>query len=164
MWLLFKKISSEFITNNFSITEFGEFRTNLIEKRLKRISEFLFSIFLLLVSSPIIVISAIFIKFEDGGPVFYSQVRTGLMGKQFSIFKLRTMRTNAEREGIQWSKSTDKRITRVGSILRKLRIDELPQLICVITGDMSLIGPRPERPLFDEQLSKEIPFIIFAIL
>jgi len=93
---------------------------------------------------------------EDRGPIIYSQKRNGFGGKVFTIYKLRSMKTNAEKEGIQWSSKNDKRVTIIGFWLRKTRIDELPQLFSVLKGDMSLIGPRPERPEFDAMLSKEI--------
>ena len=93
---------------------------------------------------------------EDGGPIFYSQIRTGEKGKLFKITKLRTMNINAEKNGAQWSQTNDKRITKIGKLIRITRVDELPQLISVIKGEMSLIGPRPERPEIDKFLKKEI--------
>ena len=113
---------------------------------------------LLILASPLILVSALLIRLSDQGPVFYSQIRTGLDGNPFRIWKLRTMRTDAEHQGAQWSSRSDPRITNVGSLLRITRLDELPQLWCVLTGSMSLIGPRPERPEFDQQLSHKIPF------
>ena len=97
------------------------------------------------------------IKLEDNGPVIYSQKRSGFGGKTFTIYKLRSMKLNAEKDGVKWSTKNDKRITRIGSILRKSRLDELPQLLSVIKGDMSLIGPRPERPEIDDLLITKIP-------
>tara|TARA_Y100000813_G_C24130932_1_gene337484 strand:+ start:80 stop:583 length:504 start_codon:yes stop_codon:yes gene_type:complete len=94
---------------------------------------------------------------EDGGPIFYSQIRNGFEGSQFKIIKLRTMITNAEKNGAQWAEKSDDRITKIGFILRKLRIDELPQLVLVLSGSMSLIGPRPERPKIDEMLRNYLP-------
>ena len=107
--------------------------------------------------SPLILISALLIKIEENGPILYSQKRTGFAGKVFTIYKLRSMKNNAEKDGFKWSSKNDKRITKIGFWLRRTRLDELPQLLSVIKGDMSLIGPRPERPEFDEILSKEIP-------
>jgi lipopolysaccharide/colanic/teichoic acid biosynthesis glycosyltransferase len=98
------------------------------------------------------------IYLEDKGPIFYNQTRTGLNGKIIKIIKFRSMHVDAEIEGIQWSKNNDKRITRIGRILRALRIDELPQLFCVLLGSMSLIGPRPERPEIEKKLFKKIPY------
>jgi lipopolysaccharide/colanic/teichoic acid biosynthesis glycosyltransferase len=99
----------------------------------------------------------VIIKLEDGGPVLYSQIRTGLYGQPFRIWKLRSMRKESEAQGVQWASRRDPRITRVGGCLRRLRLDELPQLVNVIMGDMSLIGPRPERPEFENNLEQLIP-------
>ena len=126
--------------------------------RLKRAGDVVVSITLLLITSPLLFLSALLIKLSDRGPIFYSQVRTGLDGNAFRIWKLRTMRTDAEFQGAQWSSRSDPRITKIGTILRRTRLDELPQLWCVLNGSMSLIGPRPERPEFDKQLAKEIPY------
>ena len=101
------------------------------------------------------------IKIEDNGPIFYSQERTGLYGEKFSIYKLRSMKKNSEKEGPVWAKLNDPRVTKIGKFLRKSRIDELPQLWSVIKGEMSLIGPRPERPEIEKLLVKEIPFYTF---
>lgn len=108
-------------------------------------------------SIPIIVFFAIAVRVETPGNPLYVQERVGLHGKVFKIFKLRSMYMNAEINGAQWAKKNDARITNVGHFIRKTRIDELPQLINVLKGDMSLIGPRPERPVFTEEFEKEIP-------
>ena len=128
-----------------------------IQIRIKRIIDIFFSISLLLITSPIIILVSLIIKIEDGGPIFYSQIRTGIYGKTFKIFKLRSMKINSEKEGPQWSSRHDSRVTTIGKFIRKARIDELPQLFSVIVGEMSLIGPRPERPEIEEKLIKEIP-------
>ena len=128
------------------------------ELKLKRIGDILFSIILLTFTLPLIFISSIAIFLEDKGPIFYSQNRTGHFQKIIKIWKLRTMYIDSEKDGFQWSKRNDPRITKVGKILRILRIDELPQLISVLKGDMSLIGPRPERPEIDKSLIEKIPF------
>ena len=128
-----------------------------VELRVKRIAELFISLLIIIISLPIIIIAAILIKIEDGGPIFYTQLRTGRGGKTFNIYKLRTMKVLAERDGLKWAKKNDARITLVGNFLRKMRIDELPQLVSVITGTMSLIGPRPERPEFDKILGEKIP-------
>ena len=109
---------------------------------------------LLVITAPIVTLSIILIYLEDKGPVFYSQVRTGISRKKYRIHKLRTMKIDAEKNGAQWSTFEDQRITRIGKILRKTRIDELPQLFSVLNGDMSLIGPRPERPELEKRLLK----------
>ena len=128
------------------------------EMILKRVGDFSLSLFLFVLTLPIIVFSSLCIYLEDRGRVFYSQKRCGKNGKIFYITKLRTMYLNSEDNGAQWSKRNDPRITKIGSILRKTRLDELPQLLSVMKGDMSLIGPRPERPEFDEKLIELIPF------
>lgn len=128
-----------------------------LQVRLKRLGDGLVSATLLLLSSPLLLLAGLLIWLQDRGPVFYSQWRTGLGGKPFRIWKLRTMRTDAERQGAQWVQQRDPRITPLGRLLRLTRIDELPQLVAVIRGEMSLIGPRPERPEFDQQLEQQIP-------
>ncbi len=140
----------------------GEFSLpqGTFQSRLKRLGDVLLSAFLLLAASPLLIISGVLIKIEDGGPILYSQIRTGLEGIPYTIYKLRSMRVDAERDGAQWVKRADSRITRIGSLLRRTRLDELPQLWCVFTGSMSLIGPRPERPEFDQQLEHEIPHYV----
>jgi len=124
---------------------------------LKRIGDLSLSIFLLFLTSPIILISSILIWATDQGPIFYSQIRSGYRGKLFRVWKLRSMRVNAEKDSNPiWASKNDPRITHIGSFLRKCRFDELPQLINVINGSMSLIGPRPERPKIEETISKKI--------
>ena len=116
------------------------------------------SFFLLFVLSPVILLSCFLLIIDDGFPIIYKQKEMGLMARFFLIFKLRTMKNDAEKDGVQWSTRNDRRITFIGKYLRFLRIDELPQLVNVIKGEMSLIGPRPERPEIEEVLLKEIPF------
>lgn len=117
-----------------------------------------FAVPMLLLSLPILLISAVVIKFESPGPVLYRQERVGERGRIFRLIKLRSMRQDAEKDGPVWAAEHDERVTRFGVFIRKTRIDELPQLWNVIRGDMSLVGPRPERPMFVEQLIKEIPY------
>lgn len=110
-----------------------------------------------IILSPLCLIVAALIKLTSKGPVFYSQIRSGKDGKHFEIYKFRTMRTDAEKDsGPVWAKAKDNRITPIGSFLRKSRIDEIPQFINVLKGDMSVIGPRPERPVFVESLGEQI--------
>lgn len=123
---------------------------------LKRFADIFLSILILLFISPVFLIICILIILEDGKGPFYTQVRTGYKSSKFKIIKLRTMIKNAEKEGAVWSRSNDERITKVGKFVRRSRIDEIPQLISVIKGDMSLIGPRPERPEIDKMLSEKI--------
>lgn len=103
------------------------------------------------------LLAALLIKLESRGPVFYQQERTGYEGSEFYIIKLRSMYVDAEKNGPQWAAANDPRVTRVGRWIRLTRIDELPQLINVLKGEMSLIGPRPERPVFTEKFAREIP-------
>ena len=132
-------------------------RPGSLNWRVKRFCDLLGATALLLVTSPVVVLGGLLIWVEDRGPILYSQIRSGLYGKPIRIWKLRSMRVNAETHGAQWAAKRDPRITRVGRILRATRIDELPQLINVINGDLSLIGPRPERPEIEEDLEQQIP-------
>jgi lipopolysaccharide/colanic/teichoic acid biosynthesis glycosyltransferase len=125
--------------------------------RLKRSADLIVASSLLLIAIPILLVSAILIKLQDGGPILYCQVRSGLYGKKFKLAKLRSMRVDAEDGGARWASPVDQRITPLGYWLRRTRIDELPQLWAVLRGDMSLIGPRPERPEFEAELEKAIP-------
>ncbi len=111
-----------------------------------------------LLTMPLWALAAIAIKVEGGGPVFYSQDRCGQRGRVFTMLKFRSMRPDAERHGARWAGIDDDRITRVGAVIRRLHIDELPQLLNVLHGDMSIVGPRPERPEFVYGLEREIPF------
>lgn len=125
----------------------------------KRVFDIVCSSILLLLSMPTMLLAAMLIVIESGFPIFYRQERVGLNGKVFSVLKFRSMRTDAEKDGKpRFASARDSRITRVGMVLRKMRIDETPQLLSVLKGDMSLVGPRPERPFFVEQLTKEVPF------
>ena len=128
-----------------------------IDNALKRSLDVSVSLLLLLLFSPFLIGAALAIKLDDGGPVLYSQERVTRNGHSFRIFKMRTMRTDAEKFGAVWAEARDPRITRVGRFLRQTRIDEMPQLINVLRGDMSLVGPRPERPAFIAQLARELP-------
>ena len=127
------------------------------EFKIKRVGDILVSSILIVTASPIIFLCGILIWLNDHGPIFYKQQREGLFKEELNIYKLRTMVVNAEVNGPQWAEKNDRRITLVGNILRKTRIDELPHLISVFKGEMSLIGPRPERPEFNKLLEKKIP-------
>jgi lipopolysaccharide/colanic/teichoic acid biosynthesis glycosyltransferase len=114
---------------------------------------------MLILTSPVMLATAILIKLESDGPILYRQNRVGMGGRTFSLLKFRSMHVGAE--GLndpQWARMNDSRVTRVGSVIRKLRIDELPQLLNVLRNHMSFIGPRPERPYFVERFCREIPF------
>jgi lipopolysaccharide/colanic/teichoic acid biosynthesis glycosyltransferase len=112
----------------------------------------------LVLALPILAVAAIAVTLDSPGPVLYSQLRTGVFGRPFRIHKLRSMRADAEARGAAWAAENDPRVTRVGRWLRTTRIDEIPQLWNVLVGEMSLVGPRPERPMFIERLEREIPF------
>jgi lipopolysaccharide/colanic/teichoic acid biosynthesis glycosyltransferase len=104
------------------------------------------------------LVTALLIKIESPGDILFRQIRTGKDGEPFSIFKFRSMRSDAEKDGAQWASKNDQRVTRVGKFIRLTRIDELPQLLNIFRGEMSFIGPRPERPEFNTLLEKEIPY------
>lgn len=125
----------------------------------KRIFDVAVSMLLLVITLPVTLLTALLIVLESGLPIFYRQERMGECGQAFGVIKFRSMRQNAEQAGQpQWAKKNDNRVTRVGRVIRKLRIDELPQVINVLKGDMSFVGPRPERPYFVEQLAAQIPY------
>jgi sugar transferase (PEP-CTERM system associated) len=113
---------------------------------------------LLALSWPIMLVVAAAIFVEDGAPVLYRQTRVGLLGRPFPLLKFRSMKKHAETAGAQWAQKSDPRVTRTGSLIRKLRFDELPQIFNIIRGEMSLVGPRPERPEFVEGLAQKIPY------
>ncbi|MED4006490.1 exopolysaccharide biosynthesis polyprenyl glycosylphosphotransferase [Priestia aryabhattai] len=123
---------------------------------LKGIGDFLFALSCLIITLPLLILFCLAIKLESKGPAFFLQERVGINGKTFYIIKLRSMNINAEKNGAQWATKDDPRVTKIGSFIRKTRIDEIPQLINILKGDMSLIGPRPERPIFTEQFNKQI--------
>jgi len=127
------------------------------EQQLKRYADVLLSLLLLVFSAPLLVVAALLIKLGDGGPILYRQRRTGLLGHPFMVIKLRTMVADAETAEAVWSEPNDQRITGVGGWLRRTRLDELPQLLNVLRGEMSLIGPRPERPELEGELERRIP-------
>lgn len=135
------------------------FRQTFIRNAIKRVFDIFCSLILLSLAAPMMILAALAIVIESGFPIFYRQERVGLDGKPFDVIKFRSMRTDAEIDGKpRWATAGDSRVTRVGRILRKIRVDELPQLISVLKGDMSLVGPRPERQFFVDKLTQEIPF------
>lgn len=142
-----------------SIIEASHFRISPENDIVKRVIDILVSGLMLIVASPILVIAALLVKGTSKGPVFYKQVRITKDQKEFNILKFRTMSATAEKDsGPVLAKANDARITTVGKYFRALRIDELPQLINVLRGDMSLVGPRPERPFFVEQFKEQNPY------
>jgi exopolysaccharide biosynthesis polyprenyl glycosylphosphotransferase len=131
----------------------------MLRRILKRIFDVVFSLILIILALPILLISSLLILFESGWPLIYCQERVGLNGKLFNVYKLRSMTRDAEdKDKPVWALLNDNRITGVGRIIRKFRIDELPQLFSVLTGKMSLVGPRPERNFFVQKLIQELPF------
>ena len=143
---------------------FGEgFRRDPLRLLSARLLDLLASLLTVVVSLPVMVVTALAIKLEDGwrAPVFYRQARVGLAGHSFDVLKFRSMRTDAERDGqAQWAQKADPRVTRVGAVIRTLRIDELPQILNVLRGHMSFVGPRPERPQFVNELAEKIPYYV----
>jgi exopolysaccharide biosynthesis polyprenyl glycosylphosphotransferase len=127
------------------------------EAHLKRLLDIGFSFSVLVVGLPVWILTALAVKLEDRGPVFYSQERVGLGGRRFTIHKLRSMRMDAETKGITWTSVNDPRVTRVGRIIRQLHLDEIPQFWNILVGDMSIVGPRPELPFYVEKFYAELP-------
>ena len=137
----------------------GDGLTSPVRAAAKRLFDLLMSSILLVCASPVLAVLAVIIKLDSEGPVFYSQERTGRGGKPYKVHKLRTMRKDAEKlSGPVWASQRDPRVTRIGAFLRKTRLDEIPQVFAVFRGDMSFVGPRPERPFFVNQLKTQIPF------
>jgi sugar transferase (PEP-CTERM system associated) len=134
------------------------FRGVVIYKGIKRGVDLLASLLGLLLFLPLGLIIALAIKLDSRGPVFYRQERVGQDGRTFNMIKYRSMTVDAEKDGPVWAVVNDQRVTRVGRWIRKLRLDEIAQLINVIKGEMSIVGPRPERPYFVKKLEKEVPF------
>ncbi len=128
------------------------------QKSAKRIFDIVFSLFALLLTLPFMLLVAVFIRLSSPGPVFYRQERIGFKGKPFHIIKFRTMRQDAEQHGPRLSSAADPRITRIGRLLRKTRLDELPQFLNVLHGEMSVVGPRPERQYFIDQIMVKAPY------
>jgi lipopolysaccharide/colanic/teichoic acid biosynthesis glycosyltransferase len=125
---------------------------------MKRMMDLLISITGLVLLFPILGLSLILICLESGFPLFYIQKRTGYLGRPYSMIKLRTMKKGAESDGAQWAKKKDSRVTKIGKFLRNWRIDEIPQFWNIIKGEMSVVGPRPERPEFQSELNEKVPF------
>ena len=131
---------------------------NNFNLKAKRLLDLLFALLIGIFAAPVIVLAAIIVKLESKGPIFFIQERIGEGNKKFNIVKFRSMTTDAEKDGPQWASKNDNRVTKFGKIMRATRIDELPQLWNVLRGEMSFVGPRPEREYFIQQLEKEIPY------
>jgi lipopolysaccharide/colanic/teichoic acid biosynthesis glycosyltransferase len=137
----------------------GNGLTSPMSQAMKRVFDLFMSLLLLVFAAPVLAVLAVLIKLDSPGPVFYVQERTGRGGKPYRVRKLRTMHKDAEKlSGPVWASQRDPRVTRVGAFLRKMRLDEIPQVFAVLRGDMSFVGPRPERPFFVNQIKQQIPF------
>ena len=152
------RIDLEAIDANWLLFAEG-YHNGTLARALKRVFDIGVSLLLTIVTLPLVLVTAAAIKMDGSGPIFYRQERTGLHGKTFTLFKFRSMALDAEAEGKpRWAQKRDPRVTRIGAFMRASRIDELPQLFNVLRGEMSMIGPRPERPMFVAELAKVIPF------
>jgi exopolysaccharide biosynthesis polyprenyl glycosylphosphotransferase len=127
-------------------------------RRIKRLIDLIFSVLGLILCVPVLFLAGVSIVIESGFPIFFCQTRSGLLGRPYTLYKLRTMNKQAEKSGAQWAKEDDDRITFVGRFLRKARIDEIPQFLNVINGQMSIVGPRPERPELEESIQEQLPY------
>ncbi len=156
---LASRVPIDLIEDDWLLLEHG-FSLNVTGslQRLKRAFDICFAGALLVATAPIVLLAALAVRLESRGPVVYSQKRVGLHGEEFTVYKIRSMRVDAEKNGAVWASKNDPRVTRVGKFIRKTRIDELPQLINVLRGDMSVIGPRPERMDFVKQLAAVLPY------
>jgi sugar transferase (PEP-CTERM system associated) len=134
------------------------FNRRVLTMGFKRAVDVVIAAISLVLLMPLCILIGLLINIDSPGPVFYRQMRVGLRGQPFMIWKFRSMYSDAEKSGPRWAGKQDPRVSRVGRILRKLRIDELPQLYNVLRGEMSLVGPRPERPVFVDELRKKIPY------
>ncbi len=152
-----KIIIDEFLKPSWFIFEEGFYHTSL-HGMIKRTQGIIVSFILLVLLSPVLLIVALLIKLESSGPVFFIQERVGRDGKPFRLIKFRSMRSDAEKSGPTFAQKNDTRVTRVGAFIRKVRLDEIPQFINIFKGDMDLVGPRPERPVFVDQLIETVPY------
>ncbi|OZC37258.1 UDP-phosphate galactose phosphotransferase [Marinobacter vinifirmus] len=153
-----KKVKLDLVHPSWIVFSEG-FQASRRQQWTKRIVDLTLGLFLLIITLPFMVFTAIAILLETGRPIIYSQTRVGLLGREFRIFKFRSMRQDAEKDGkAQWASANDSRVTRVGAFIRNTRLDELPQIYNVIRGDMSIVGPRPERPEFVSELREKIPY------
>jgi len=135
------------------------FRQSVLRNVVKRSFDLLVSAVLIVLTAPILLLASLLIAAEGGGPIIFRQERVGFRGRTFTVLKLRSMSRDAEQDGkATWAARNDARITRVGRLIRRFRIDELPQLLNVLKGEMSFVGPRPERPEFVAMLTEQIPF------
>ena len=152
------RVDLDTVNPSWLIFSDGFSSSRMLSSAVKRLFDITASLVLLLLTFPIIMLFALLVKLDSKGPAFFSQQRVGLYGQPFHLVKLRSMRIDAEKDGAKWAKENDPRITRVGRLIRKLRIDELPQTWSVLKGQMSFVGPHPEVPKFVDDLQEEIPF------
>jgi len=155
--IFFEKIPVTEISKIWFLKNLKEGEKKIYDK-IKRIFDIIFSLLILIFTLPLWPLIALAIKIEDKGPVFYLQERVGKDGKIFKLIKFRSMVVGAEKEGIRWAEAEDKRVTKVGKFLRRFHFDEIPQMINILKGEISLVGPRPERPEFVKELEKKIPY------
>ncbi|NJK54207.1 MAG: exopolysaccharide biosynthesis polyprenyl glycosylphosphotransferase, partial [Leptolyngbyaceae cyanobacterium SU_3_3] len=154
----YRKLPSYLLRDSYFIsTSSYKLVSDQIQQNIKRIIDIFAATILMILLSPVMLLTVLAIRLDSPGSVLYSQTRSGLNCTPFRVYKFRSMYQDAEKRGVQWAQERDPRITRVGRWLRLLRIDELPQIWNVLRGEMSLIGPRPERPEFDTQLAQVIP-------
>lgn len=154
--LIFKKIPIDFIDYSWFLKNLKEGKKKIYDN-IKRIEDIILANLIIILTSPLWLIFSILIKLEDRGPVFYKQQRVGKNKKLFWLWKFRSMKPDSETKGVVWAEEKDPRVTKVGKFLRKSHLDEVPQMLNVLKGNISLIGPRPERPEFVKKLEKEIP-------
>lgn len=152
------RVDLDTVNPSWLIFSDGFSSSRMLSSAVKRIFDITASVILLTLTLPVIGLFALIVKLDSKGPAFFRQKRVGLYGEPFTLIKLRSMRTDAEKDGAKWAEENDPRVTRVGRFIRKVRIDELPQTWSVLKGEMSFVGPRPEVPSFVESLEEEIPF------
>lgn len=151
-------VDLEAVSPSWLVFSDGFVKSGRVDVFVKRGFDILASLILLSLTMPILIITAVAVKLTSPGPILYRQERVGQQGKVFQVMKFRSMRNDAEKAGAQWAQKNDPRVTPVGRIIRLTRIDEIPQIFNVLRGDMSFVGPRPERPVFVAELAKQIPY------
>ena len=157
--IVWRKVPLFYLTHSWFVSADGfGLLSDRVSAKTKRLTDLFFSLFLLILTWPFMLLTAAAVKLESPGPMLYRQIRTGQSGRNFMIYKFRSMRVDAEKNGAVWAMKNDERVTRVGKFIRLTRLDELPQLFNVFKGDMSFVGPRPERPEFNTMLAEKIPF------
>lgn len=152
------KVDLDTVNPSWLIFSDGFSSSRLFSSAAKRVFDIVASLLLLVLTFPIILLFALLVKIDSKGPAFFRQKRVGLYGVNFDLIKLRSMRTDAEKDGAKWAEENDPRVTRIGKLIRKVRIDELPQAWSVLKGHMSFVGPRPEVPTFVDDLEGQLPF------